>query len=182
MSVPSEFPWHEATVVVPGILKVVNTIAPAEGRPFQDEFRISIVELSKSANKDFINATLLHAEDTARLRLLETAIEKHLLEKARWLALSPPDHRGGLIADLAISTYQRERGEVLKAFHMLMEIRASTSIDSSDSDLHNMAMHNLKAMCDQAVAFFPAPIVWSSPPTTEQLLIQRKFWVYFMTL
>ena len=166
--------------VVPGTHKQTHVICfPEPSQMFQDETRSSIVQLSLSANCDFVRASGLHKDDPARAPTLHLAMGKRLREKERWLALEPPDQLGAWQAELAMASYHSQLGDMTTAFNVLLEIRKCAP---TSSEVFRLANHNLVSMRNQARKFLPDHVLYSDTPTTDELEVVGKFWEYYMQL
>jgi len=176
MSVPRHYHYLHA---VAGTLQQTQVVVYRhESEMFKDPARLAIVDLSLSANNDFLSASIMAENDPRRAALLQTAIAKRLDEKRQWLEMQPPDVLGAFQADLALASYHNQAGDMVKSFDFLMEIRAGAP---SGSMVYQMALKNLMAMRETTSVFFRGA-VWSDPATTDELGRLRQFWVQYMAL
>lgn len=162
-------------LVVPGIDNHVHCVCyPPSSKMFKDVTRRNIVNLSLSANEDFVAASLLDKKQEHRKHLLEQAISKRIEEQALWKALDPPDLIGAWKADLAISAYHHQNDDMVSALDALMNIYENAP---RESPVWQMCLLNLNTLMNQLQPFFPdAPR--SNPPTTLQLMRVRQFLVH----
>jgi len=152
---------------------------PSAGEMFTDATRKKIVSDSLEAHALFVKATALDASDPHRASLLKLAMQMRVDEKARWLALTPPDLDGGWKADLAIASYLWEACDMVAAFDTLARIRAESPVGSS---VHRMAAQNLHSMYKQVRPQLPAHETQHGSVSAEVLVLVRRFWEWVASL
>jgi len=172
-----------AEVTTPAALNTTQTVLfPPTSTMFRDSARKDIVSISFRANAYFLHACSLPGTNTARGLLFEQAISTRWQEKQAWLALDPPDYDGAWKADLATASYYCQSEKMLQAFDMLFGIYNSAP---PASNVWQLAVQNMRAMHQQAAAvtlYTKGCIPLSHPPTPEQLLSVRDFWVWYLSL
>ena len=167
--------YQGQTHIVRGAYKTTHVVRfPMAGEMFQDETRQQIVNISLMAHGFFLEASLLDEENPARLAILRQAIETRQQEKARWLALQPPDEDGAWKADLAIASYLGQSGKMVAAFDQFMRIRTGAP---ENSLVCQTATANLKQMFEQVRSQIGEVGPLGEALSTEQLKAVRDFWV-----
>ena len=120
---------------------------PCAEEGFKDHVRSEIVETSMRAHNLYLKASLLPETNLVRIILFDEAVQIRLDERARWLALEPPDQDGAWKADLAIATYFCQKNEMVAAYDMLMSVRTGAP---KNWLVYKVATKNLTQMFLQA--------------------------------
>jgi len=165
---------------VQGAYKTEHTARfPCQAEMFQDDMRREIVQISLDAHTLYSKASDLEETDSARMIMLNMAINLRKAEASRWLALLPPDQDGAWKANLAIATYLCQKKDMVAAYDMLMSVYTEAPAESL---VCKAATHNLTQMFEQIRSQLSGDCTFPTVPSMEQFDRVRVFWVWVESL